>query len=123
MEYTDDARKREMAEYKVKVIALQETRWKGNGKIHEEFMYYGGESTQVRNSTVFMIIDKQCRRVITGFKPVNDGRILCIRLPNKHANVTIINVMHQLRMRLTKRSSAFTINWKPFVWKYSSMTR
>lgn len=67
---------REVAEYKLKVLELQRTRWKSNlGKIHKEenLVYYSGENTQVRNGPPF-IINNQFRGAVTIFKLVN-GRI------------------------------------------------
>lgn len=48
---------REMKEYQIDVLALQEVRWKDEGRIdREEYtLFYGSENKQGRNGTGFMV--------------------------------------------------------------------
>lgn len=83
---------KEMNKYKMEIIALQEIRWKEEGKIDKEnyTMFYGGEPKQGRNGTGFMI-SKKFRDKVLKFKVIN-GRITYIRMKNKQANITLVNV-------------------------------
>lgn len=82
---------REMKRYSVKILALQETRWKGEGMIDKEgyTLYYSGEDKQGRNGTAFMI-DRKLKREVIQFKPVN-GRLCSITIKNRQANITVVN--------------------------------
>lgn len=82
---------REMRRYNVGILALQETRWRGTGRIDREHytVYYSGEEKQGKNGTAFMI-DKRYRGRVKKFKPIN-GRLCSITITNKQANITIVN--------------------------------
>ena len=83
---------REMLRYRIGVLALQEIRWGGEGRIDKEryTFFYGGESKQGENGTGFMI-DRRYRERIIEFKKIN-SRISILRMRNKIANITIVNI-------------------------------
>lgn len=83
---------REMLRYRLGVLALQEIRWGGEGRIDKEryTFFYGGESKQGENGTGFMI-DRRYRERIIEFKKIN-SRISMLRMKNKIANITIVNI-------------------------------
>src|SRR5699024_5620917 len=80
---------REMLAYKIKILALQELRWAGEGRIDKEkyTLLYAGEEKQGRNGTGFMI-SREMRDKIKQFKRVS-GRISCMRIENSIANITL----------------------------------
>jgi Reverse transcriptase (RNA-dependent DNA polymerase)/Endonuclease/Exonuclease/phosphatase family len=81
----------EMERYKIGILALQEVRWSGEGRIDKEkySMLYGGEDKQGKNGTAFMV-DRALRDKIMEFKRIN-GRITYIRIKNTVANISIVN--------------------------------
>jgi exonuclease III len=82
---------REMRRYKIEILAIQETRWPGKGKIDKTnfTLYYAGEKKQGKNGTAFLV-GGGIRNKIMQYEAV-DGRISWIRIENKQANITIIN--------------------------------
>jgi exonuclease III len=48
---------REMRRYKIEILAIQETRWSGKGKIDKTnyTLYYAGEKKQGKNGTAFLV--------------------------------------------------------------------
>jgi hypothetical protein len=82
---------REMRRYKIEILAIQETRWSGKGKIDKTnyTLYYAGEKKQGKNGTAFLV-GGGIRNKIMQYEAV-DGRISWIRIENKQANITIIN--------------------------------
>jgi endonuclease/exonuclease/phosphatase family metal-dependent hydrolase len=82
---------REMRRYKIEILAIQETRWSGKGKIDKTnfTLYYAGEKKQGKNGTAFLV-EGGIRNKIMQYEAV-DGRISWIRIENKQANITIIN--------------------------------
>lgn len=83
---------KEMKQYKIKILALQEIRWEGEGRmdVDEYTLFYGGENKRGKNGTGF-IVDKKIRERFIEFKRIN-GRISVLRMKNKIANITFINV-------------------------------
>jgi exonuclease III len=82
---------REMRRYKIEILAIQETRWPGKGKIDKMnyTLYYAGEKKQGKNGTAFLV-GGGIRNKIMQYEAV-DGRISWIRIENKQANITMIN--------------------------------
>ncbi|XP_050497677.1 craniofacial development protein 2-like [Diabrotica virgifera virgifera] len=69
----------EMKKYQLEILAVQEIRWKKEGKIEKKnfSMYYSGENKQGTNGTAFMV-NKKMREKLIQFKAVNE-RISYIR--------------------------------------------
>jgi exonuclease III len=82
---------REMRRYKIEILAIQETRGPGKGKIDKMnyTLYYAGEKKQGKNGTAFLV-GGGIRNKIMQYEAV-DGRISRIRIENKQANITMIN--------------------------------
>ena len=82
---------REMLRYKIDILALQEIRWKAEGRIDKNnyTFLYGGETKQGKNGTGFMIKKKFKERIME-YRRIN-GRISVLRVKNKIANITIVN--------------------------------
>lgn len=98
---------REMERYKIGILALQEVRWKNEGRIDKEkfSVLYAGEEKQGSNGTAFMINSK-FRDKILEFRKIN-GRISYLRINNKIANISMINVYAPTEAALPEEKDIF----------------
>lgn len=82
---------REMNRYKVDILALQEIRWKGQGRVDKKTytIYYSGEMKQGQNGTAFMVNRKVAGNVLQ-FRAIS-GRLSYLQIKNKQANISIVN--------------------------------
>lgn len=83
--------KEQMAKYKIKIAALQEVRWTGEGVIRSgnfSMFYSGGDNR--RNGTGFLV-DNTMVSAVLDFKAVSD-RLCTIRIKSRFFNITIISV-------------------------------
>ena len=98
---------KQMKEYKIEILALQETRWKGEGQIDRNnyTLLYGGEDKQGKRGTGFMI-SKTFKERILEYRRIN-GRISLLRLKNKPANLTLINTYAPTEDRNNDEKDAF----------------
>uniref|UniRef100_A0A8D8WWM8 Craniofacial development protein 2 n=1 Tax=Cacopsylla melanoneura TaxID=428564 RepID=A0A8D8WWM8_9HEMI len=82
----------EMAKYNIDLIALQEVRWQGNGRIDKpdfSLMYSGTEENTGLYGTGFLV-NKSVRKSVMEYEAVND-RLCRLRLKGKFRNITIIS--------------------------------
>uniref|UniRef100_A0A8D8XYL8 Craniofacial development protein 2 n=1 Tax=Cacopsylla melanoneura TaxID=428564 RepID=A0A8D8XYL8_9HEMI len=82
----------EMAKYNIDLIALQEVRWQGNGRIDKpdfSLMYSGNEENTGLYGTGFLV-NKSVRKSVMEYEAVND-RLCRLRLKGKFRNITIIS--------------------------------
>ncbi|XP_055375384.1 uncharacterized protein LOC129608086 [Condylostylus longicornis] len=81
----------EMLRYKIDILAIQETRWKGYGKINKQeyIVYYSGDENRRGMYGTGFIINKKLRNNILGFTPV-DSRLCSLRLKGKFCIITVI---------------------------------
>ena len=84
---------REMGRYKIHILGLSETRWKGTGE-HvtgngDIFLYSGKNQSEKHESGVGILVSKQIRNSIIDWKPIND-RIITVRIQTQHKKVSII---------------------------------
>jgi exonuclease III len=83
----------EMARYKIDIMALQEMRWHGTGRIdNPEFtvIYSGPQKRTGQLGTGFMITRKM-KASILEYETINDG-ICKLRMKGRYRNITIISV-------------------------------
>ena len=82
----------ELKAYKIDIVALQETRWIGDGvlKFDDYVFFYGGGSVRHEFGTGFML-HKNLEESIKKFEIVNE-RMSCITIQLKFHNVTLINI-------------------------------
>ena len=81
----------EFRKYKLHVLALQEIRWPGSGRIDKKdfTVMFSGAETGRQRGTGFMI-SKEVRKSLMEFTPVNE-RLCKIRLKGKFHNISIIS--------------------------------
>ena len=77
---------REFRSYKLELLGLSETRWKGSGERRlstgETLFYSGKPETEDHSSGVGFLISKKVKLCLTEWKPVAD-RIISLRLATK----------------------------------------
>ena len=99
-----------LEEYNIGILALQEIRWKGEGKLDREkyTLFYGGEDKQGSNGTGFMV-NKKFREKVIEFKKIN-GRISYIKIKNNMADITVITCTPRQKIRKKKKKTNFMNN-------------
>jgi hypothetical protein len=93
-----------MARYKIGIMALQEMRWHGTGRIDKpEFtvIYSGPQKRTGQLETGFMITRKFKANMLE-YEKINDG-ICKLRMKGRYRNITIISVMPQRKKNKGKR--------------------
>ena len=82
-----------MKKYKLEFLAVQETRWLGQGifNMKGHTIYHSGKSEGKHEFGTAFIISKRLNQIVIDFRPVNE-RICAIRLKLKFHNMWIINV-------------------------------
>ena len=83
---------KEISRYKLDVVAIQEVRWTGHGKMErkEHSIYYSCQAKKHEFGCGF-VIAKKINHLVMDFQPI-DWRICKIRLRGKFQNISIINV-------------------------------
>ncbi|XP_055379626.1 uncharacterized protein LOC129610878 [Condylostylus longicornis] len=83
----------ELERFKFDVVALQEMRFKNQGKIEKRNfdLYYSGKDDKQGHAGVGFWVSKKFKDKILGFTPINE-RICKIRLKGKFNNLTLISV-------------------------------
>ncbi|XP_073976796.1 uncharacterized protein [Rhodnius prolixus] len=81
----------EILKYKIDVVALQEIRWSGHGRVDKKAysLFYSGAKKAGQSGTGFMIT-KEMRRNLLLFEPISD-RLCKMRLKGRFRNLTIIS--------------------------------
>lgn len=82
----------EMRKYKLDILAVQESRWKGGGIFDTRshtVLYCGSE--QRHEFGVAFIVDKGMKANVLGFTPVNE-RMCVLRVKTRFFNLLMINV-------------------------------
>jgi exonuclease III len=82
-----------MLSTQIQIIALQEIRWKGRGKIkkNEYSLYYSCSRQNTGQFGIGFMVKKEIEKNIMSFIPINE-RICTLRLKGKFHNITVINV-------------------------------
>lgn len=97
----------EMKKYRIKILAAQETRWKGSGifDTRTHTILHSDKDDNRHELGVAFIMEKDYMEKILDFKPVNE-RMCLLRLKTKFFNVTIINFHAQTEEKddVTKES-------------------
>jgi endonuclease/exonuclease/phosphatase family metal-dependent hydrolase len=98
----------EMMKYKLEIIALQEVRWQGRGRIDKKefsMLYSGTEQRSGLYGTGFMIQNK-VRKCLMEFEPINE-RICRIRLKGKFRNISLLSVHAPTEERSDEEKESF----------------
>ena len=82
----------EMEKFGINVLALQEIRWVGHGRIDKKdfSMFFSGPKTRTGQCGTGFIIDAQIRKSFISFEPINE-RICKIRLRSDFRNISLIS--------------------------------
>lgn len=81
----------ELKKYKVDVVALQETKQKGNDISDiNGYTFFKSGGADRRLGSGFMVSDK-IRAAVVNFQPISD-RISCLRLKGKYQNISLVNI-------------------------------
>jgi len=83
----------ELAKTQFEIVAIQETRWSGNGLIKKKdfSLYYSGTKDQKRQAGTGFILLKGKINNVTGFEAIIE-RLCKIRIKSKYSNITMINM-------------------------------
>lgn len=81
----------ETKRYGYDLVAIQEMRWKGQGKIEKKdySLFYSGPEERTGQFCTGFIVHGKMKRSVIGFEPITD-RICKIRLRGKFRNITVI---------------------------------
>ncbi|PNF27457.1 hypothetical protein B7P43_G12954 [Cryptotermes secundus] len=80
----------ELYKTQMKVVALQEIRWAGNGVISKnDFQLFYSGTQQSRKAGMRFYVKKEIAKYIIGFEAVNE-KICKLRIKGKYRNITII---------------------------------
>lgn len=86
---------REFRSYKLELLGLSETRWKGSGEKRlsngETLLYSGKPETEDHSSGVGFLLSKKAKLCLTAWNPISD-RIISLRLATKVRHLTFIQV-------------------------------
>jgi hypothetical protein len=96
---------KEMDKYRIKIGALQERRWKGQGIIvsgNHILMYSGGDTG---SKGVGFLLHTSMKPNVINFTAIND-RMCSMRLRAKFFNVTIFCGMHPRRQKRRRRMNS-----------------
>ena len=112
----------QMLPTQLKIIALQEIRWKGHGQIKKNTysLYYSCSEQTTGYLGSGFIVKKQIEKNIRCFTPINE-RICTIRLKGKFHNITLINVHAQPKRKQKKKKTCFMMNFKEHTREYRNM--
>ena len=82
----------QISETKLDIVAVQETRWSGNGFIKKNnfLFYYGGPKTRTGQAGTGFLIRHSILRNVINFETHNE-RISKMRLKGKYNNITLVN--------------------------------
>lgn len=81
----------ELARCKIRILALQETRWKGNSTLRVEDYTFFNSGGQNHFLGVGFAVHKSLLNSVKEFQPIND-RSCTLRIMTKFFNLTLINV-------------------------------
>ena len=83
----------EIKKFKINILAVQETRWPGQGRIDKRdyTMFYSGSEARTGQCGTGFMIDKQARKSFMNFEPIDD-RMFKIRFRGRFRNTTLISV-------------------------------
>ena len=83
----------ESLKYRINILALQEIRWVGQGRIDKKdfTMFYSGPEKRTGLSGTGFIIDSKTRKSFMHFEPIND-RISKLRIRGRFRNITFISI-------------------------------
>lgn len=87
VEVSDEARK-----YKINILAIQETRWPGQGRTDKQAysLFYNGPNSRPGWCGTGFIIDAQVCKSLMCFEPISD-RMCKIGLKRRFVNITLIS--------------------------------
>jgi exonuclease III len=86
-------RMEEIDKAKIDVVAVQEIRWQGQGRIDKKdfsFFYSGPKERTGLNGTRF-IVNAEIKKTILSFEPINE-RLCKMRIKGKFINISYINI-------------------------------
>ena len=83
----------ELAKTQLEIVAIQETRWSGNGLIKKKdfLLYYSGTKDQTGQAGTGFILLRGNINNITGFEAISK-RLCKIKIKSKYNNLTMINM-------------------------------
>ncbi|XP_039297373.1 craniofacial development protein 2-like [Nilaparvata lugens] len=82
----------EMQKFNLDILALQEVRWKGSGRIDKKdfSLYYSGNPEKSGMYGTAFMINANLRKSVLGFEPISD-RVCRIRIKGRFWNTSMIS--------------------------------
>jgi hypothetical protein len=115
---------RELDRYKLDIAGVQEVRWEKEGTVRAgeySFFYGKGKERKIINLGIGLFVH---HRIVSAVKRVEfiGVRVSYIVLRGRRCNIVVLNVRHQVKVKVMIKRTTFTRNWNRFLIIFLSIT-